>query len=252
MATNLESHVQIADVEYQPGFQARIYQPAGSGPFPTVLEVHGGAWNHGDRLSNAGMDQELASRGILIAAIDFHAPPTAGYPASIEDMYLAMTWLRARYGAQKLGLLGTSSGGHMVMLAALRAKAEYVVACWPIVDPLARYAMAKRSGRQELVSAHDAYWRTEDAMREGNPTLILERGETVSLPSALIIQGTNDDNVTPDMAERFTAAYRKRGGNIILEKYEGMPHTFFTKLPKAPETARALNAIEAFIKAQAR
>src|ERR1700680_1480514 len=41
---------------------ARIYQPKGTGPFPTVLDLHGGAWNRKDRLAEEPMDRGIAAR----------------------------------------------------------------------------------------------------------------------------------------------------------------------------------------------
>src|SRR4029453_9943379 len=45
---------------------ARIYQPKGPGPFPTVLDLHGGAWNRKDRFAEEPMDRSLAASGLLV------------------------------------------------------------------------------------------------------------------------------------------------------------------------------------------
>ena len=112
--------------------------------------------------------------------------------------------------------------------------------CWPISDPLARYRMVKEKGNTRLVEAHDAYWASEAEMEEGNPQLILERGEAATpLPPAIVVQGTADDNVTPDMADRFAAAYRARGGALDLHKFDGQPHTFIVARPGSSEAARS-------------
>ena len=106
METNGKFEVDMRDVEYQSlagkPWLARIYQPKGSGPFPTIVDVHGGAWHNGDRTSNAGIDEALAARGILVAALDFRQPPEAGYPASICDINLAVRWLK-RHAAEFSG-----------------------------------------------------------------------------------------------------------------------------------------------------
>ena len=47
---------------------ARIYQPKGAGPFPTVLDLHGGAWNRKDRFAEEPMDRALAASGVLVVA----------------------------------------------------------------------------------------------------------------------------------------------------------------------------------------
>ena len=55
---------------------ARVYQPNGPGPFPTVLDLHGGAWNAKDRKAEEPMDRAIAASGVLVVAIDLTlAPP---------------------------------------------------------------------------------------------------------------------------------------------------------------------------------
>ena len=273
---------EIREVEYQPGLLARVYEPAGDGPVPLLLDIHGGGWNNGDRTNNEPIDSWLAERGIAVAAVDFRQPPAWHYPDSIADINLAARWVRAhacefKGSPDRVGWLGTSSGGHMAALAALRpfdprytvlpheggsgaalpealegqggdARLACLVACWPVVDPLARYRMVKAAGRESMVKGHLAYWGSEAAMEEGNPVLLLERGEKAELPPALVIQGTNDDNVTPDMADRFGAAYRKAGGVIELRKYEGQPHSFIKRGGDGGAPEQALKEIEAFVK----
>src|SRR4029077_13495879 len=77
--SNDQFEVDVRDVPYQhqanKAWLARIYQPKGTGPFPTIIDVHGGAWHNGDRTNNAGIDQALAAKGILVAAVDFRQPP---------------------------------------------------------------------------------------------------------------------------------------------------------------------------------
>jgi acetyl esterase/lipase len=221
------------------------------------------------------MDEALAAAGILVMAIDFRMPPAAPYPAAVADVNFAVRWLKAHaaeLGSRPdlVGGIGTSSGGHLMMLSAMRpldpryralplreapaidARLPYVVACWPIVDPLARYQMAQARGIERLVNNHNAFFGSEAAMAEGNPQLILDRGETAELPPALVLQGTKDDNVTPDMADRFAAAYRKAGGEVTLEKFADQPHTFVSKDPTAPASLRAIEIMAAFVLKQAR
>src|SRR5512143_515768 len=98
MANTNTYAVEECDLDYQrlagQPWLARVYQPKGSGPFPTIIDVHGGAWQNGDRTNNAGVDRALAAKGIVVAAIDFRQPPEAGYPASICDVNLAVRWLK--------------------------------------------------------------------------------------------------------------------------------------------------------------
>jgi len=277
MATTVAFDVDVKDVEYQQldgaPWLARVYRPVGVGPFPTIVDVHGGAWNHGDRTNDAQLDEALASRGILTVAIDFRQPPQAGYPASVQDMNLAIRWLKvnaAEYGGvDKVGALGISSGGHLVLLGGIRprdpryaalplaghpevdASLAYVVACWPVSDPLYRYQKARDAGNDNVVTSHDNYWGSEAAMEEGNPPLILERGEPVELPPTLVVQRKVDTAHPLEMQQRLVEWYRKRGGQIEMPLFETIP-TPFRISDEAPETATVVDTIASFITAQAR
>jgi len=252
MATTVGFEVDVEDVEYQQldgvPWLARIYRPRGTGPFPSIVDVHGGAWNNGDRTNDTQLNTALAERGILIAALDFRQPPQAGYPASVQDMNLGIRWLKAHAseygGTAKVGALGVSSGGHLVLLGGLRprdpryaalplsgfpdvdASLAYVVACWPVSDPLYRYRLAKEAGNASIVKSHDNYWVTEAAMEEGNPPLILERGEAVELPPTLVIQRTVDSAHPLEMQKRLLEWYQKRGGHMEMPLYENLPSPY--------------------------
>jgi len=270
--------IEVRDLEYVrhtgAPLLARLYRPVGTGPFPAVVDVHGGAWAMGDRLNNTPLDEALAKSGIVVLAIDFRMPPEHRYPASIADINLATRWLKTHageFGSRRdlVGGLGTSSGAHQLLLSALKpqdprygalplaeapgevATLPYLVLCWPISDPLARYRMVREKGNTRLVEAHDAYWRSEDEMAEGNPQLILERGEAGTLPPAIVVQGTADDNVTPDMADRFAAAWHTRGGRLELHKFDGQPHTFIPREPASDASRRATELLCNFVLAQA-
>jgi len=246
---------------------ARFYRPEGVGPFPAVLEVHGGAWTAGDRLNNVAIGEYLAAHGIAVLSIDFRMPPVARYPETVADVNFGIRFLKAnaeRFStrAELVGGLGTSSGGHLLLLNALRprdpryasipmpgadAGVAFAVVCWPVADPLARYHAVRERGNERLVEAHHQFWPSEDAMAEGNPQLIVERGGLIEKPPALIMQGTADDNLTPDMAANFAAAYTRAGGSISFHRFEGQPHAFIARDPAAPDALRALSLIADFI-----
>jgi acetyl esterase len=247
---------------------ARFYRPDGGGPFPAVLEVHGGAWTAGDRLNNAAIGDHLAAHGIAMLSIDFRMPPGTRYPETVADVNYGIRFLKAnaaRFATRPelVGGLGTSSGGHLLLLNVLRpgdrryaalplgaadAGLAFAVLCWPVADPLARYRAVRERGNSRLVEAHDRFWPSEAAMSEGSPQLILERGEPVSAPPALIMQGTADDNLTPDMARNFAAAYRRAGGRIEFHEFAGEPHAFIARDPAAPNAQEALGLIVDFIR----
>ena len=106
---------------------ARVYQPQGPGPFPTVLDLHGGGWNRKDRLAEQPMDRALAASGLLVVAVDLTLAGEAPYPACVQDANYAVRWLKANAAkwngdVSKLGVFGSSSGGHVAELLAMRPR----------------------------------------------------------------------------------------------------------------------------------
>jgi acetyl esterase len=291
MATNaaVTSTIDVEDVEYvrhgDKPLLARLFKPRGTGPFPLIVELHGGAWCKGDRLNDTALNEPLAKSGVVVAALDFRMPPEAGYPASMADINYAIRWFKTRaaeLGSQPdmIGALGISSGAHQAMLNAMRprdpryaaiplpagaakvdATVRAVVLSWPVIDPLSRYHYAKKlkaGGKpypdvvDQVLPLHDQYWQTEAAMAEGNPVLALERGERVETPPVLYLQGTNDvAHPRPDL-DRFVAGYRKAGGQVELELYEGEGQAFITRNPTSPNVAQATEKIIEFVHKQIR
>ena len=116
----------------------------------------------------------------------------------------------------------------------LDATVRAVVMSWPVINPLSRYRHAKRALQaanppawpNSIIGRQDSYWRSEEAMGEGNPMLALERGEKVQTPPAVWFQGREDtlhdykdaeSSFDGNEPQRFVANYRKAGGSIALE-----------------------------------
>ena len=267
--------LDVTEVEYRRdlnvSWMARVYQPQGTGPFPVMLDVHGGRWNRGTRTNAEVMDRALAESGIVVASIEFRLAPDHPYPAQVADINYGTRWLKAHardFNADpgSIGAIGSSSGGHGVFLSGMRphdpryaalpldeapeldATLNYILACWPVVDPHARYLYAQETNNEGLVAATNAYFTSSDGATEGNPHMILQRGEMVTLPPAIIIQGTEDDNIPVPATKEFAEAYRRSGGEIQLETFDGMPHGFGYR--RGPETDRAVDLVKAFIARQ--
>src|SRR3954467_1491072 len=117
--------LKVSEVPFRKNAQgrqlmARIYQPVssntGAGPFPVVLDLHGGAWQRKDRLAEEPMDRAIAASGVLVVAIDMTISGEAPYPASVQDANYGVRWLKSKAAewngdASKLGVYGSSSGG---------------------------------------------------------------------------------------------------------------------------------------------
>src|ERR1700738_1848408 len=125
---------------------ARFYRPEGPGPFPAALEVHGGAWTSGDRFNNVAIAEPLAPHGIAVLSIDFRMPPAARYPDTVADGNFGIRFLKAnaeRFATRQelVGGLGTSSGGPLLLLNALRPR-DTRYASDPLPESDARLAFA--------------------------------------------------------------------------------------------------------------
>ena len=266
--------VSVQDVIYhRPGGEAllaRLYIPKGEGPFPAVIDAHGGRWCSETRLTNEVIDRGLAASGIVVMAIDFRMPPLVKFPKPVADINFGVRWLKAHardYNIHEdwIGAVGTSSGGHQVLLNALLPhdprfmedhdhvfsavdpSLRFVVACWPVTDPVDRYRYARERNMEIHIASHDAYWSDEVEMHVGSPLRIVTDGEAQSLPPLLLVQGTHDVILSPGMSERFAEAYAKAGGRVQLRHFKGEGHTFITKTPDTDSSRAAIEEICSFV-----
>jgi acetyl esterase/lipase len=283
----------IEDVEYlrhgdQPLF-ARLYRPPGEGPFPALVELHGGVWTENDRTRSRAHHEVLVGNDIAVASLDFRQGE-GGYPNSLVDINYAVRWVKANAARLKtrpdlVGIAGTSSGGHLAMLTAMRprdpryaaialppgspavdARVRCVVLFWPVINPLGRHQNARRLHEgpnppdwpPRTMRLSLAYWGNEAAMAEGSPLLALERGEPVDLPPAIWIQSRGDlihDYRDPNSgfdgseAPRFISLYRKAGGDIALHYYDAPLH-FTSERPDLPQSIEAMLRVTEFVHRQ--
>jgi acetyl esterase/lipase len=185
---------------------------------------------------------------MVVASLDFRTSNDAPYPAALEDINYATRWFKlhaADFAATNalVGGSGYSSGGHQVMLAAMRPKEyatlaldgggdidaslAYVIMGWPVIDPWSRQQLAQRLQNQRLIDNGLAFFKDDATMQgEGNPQHLVDTKAQVELPPALLLQGAADAQLTPGMAEAFVQAYGDAGGRIEYARYPGAPHGF--------------------------
>lgn len=98
-----------------------VYVPAGAGPFPGVLVVHGGGWGSGQRTDMTHIAKRLAARGYTAVNLSYRFAPTYHFPAQIEDLQQAVRWMRQNAEAYRIdpdhiGAFGYSAGGHLAAM----------------------------------------------------------------------------------------------------------------------------------------
>ena len=250
---------------------ARIYQPKGPGPFPTVLDLHGGAWNGKNRLAEEPMDRALAASGLLVVAVDMTLAPEAPYPACVQDANYSVRWLKVNAtkwngDASKVGIYASSSGGHVAELLAMRPRdpryssipladapnvdgtVAYVAMRSPISNTFARFENAQHRGRDKMVKYNTVFFNPWESIHESNPQEILERKEKINLVPFLIMQGALDDNVLPSMQENFVKTYKAAGGSCEYHLFENSVHEWVAA--PGPQTDKAREVVKTFIARQ--
>jgi acetyl esterase/lipase len=106
--------------------QLDLYVPErGSGPWPLVIWVHGGAWQTGSKEACRALF--LSTRGFAVASINYRLVDAGHFPMQIEDCRAAIRYLRANAAKYRLdpdhfGVWGGSAGGHLVALLGTSAE----------------------------------------------------------------------------------------------------------------------------------
>jgi acetyl esterase/lipase len=252
---------------------ARIYKPIGHGPFPVILDFHGGAWNAKDRFAEEPMDKALAQSGLVVVAVDLTLAKQSPYPANLQDASYAIRWVKYHASdwngeIKKLGVYGSSSGGHVAELllmkpnhpvwndltfkenTSLNSNIDFLVVRSPISNPRARYENAVEKKRSNMIQNNVNYFVPWSSIDEANPQAILDRHENVNLKPILIMQGELDDNVLPAVQMHFCETYNKAGGECTIEIFPGSEHEWVAT--PSLQTDRAQDRARQFIANQLR
>ena len=263
--------LKVSELEYRRTakgrvLQARVYQPSGPGPFAVVLSLHGGAWNAKDRSAEDPFNRAIAAAGALVVAVDLTLAPEAPYPACVQDASYALRWLKAKAktwngDASRIGVFGSSSGGHVAELLAMRpndarynaiafdggvrASPDYVLMRSPISNTFARFQTAQTNKVDSMIKNNTTFFVPWETIHESNPQEILDRKEKVALKPFLIMQGALDDNMLPAFQTKFVESYRAAGGSCDYTVFEGCPHEWVAQ--PGPQTDRAHEMAKAFI-----
>ena len=209
---------------------------------PAVLYVHGGGWEHGNRLGGGFLEQlrpALLQQGFVVASIDYRLAPKDRWPAQIVDTKCAVRYLRAYAGAygidaRRIGAWGGSAGGHLVsMLGTADESAGFDLGEWS--DQSSRVqAVVDLFGPADLTAGG---WESDPSgtVREvfgatpGTGNEILAKASPVTYvskddPPFLIIQGDADHTVPASQSQTFAAKLQAAGAPATLLMVKGGPH----------------------------
>lgn len=129
-----DSIVRQLDVEYSTpdgeSLKLDFVRPAGEGPFPVVIAIHGGGWRTGSRTEYKDFQTNMARLGVATAAVQYRLAPQFKFPAPLDDVSAALKFLlddpeQFKLDPQRVIWMGGSAGGHLALLAGLQQDDSY-------------------------------------------------------------------------------------------------------------------------------
>nr|WP_208602138.1 alpha/beta hydrolase [Micromonospora eburnea] len=242
---------------------ARLYRPAGAGPFPVLLYLFGGGWTLGTLDTCDGVCRQLcADASCLVMSVQYRTAPEHPFPAAPQDSYAAAAWLAehaAEFGGDpaRLAVAGDSSGGNLTAAVTLlaRERGGPALRCQVLVYPNTDYRADTASRRdiddRAMFNRHSVNWYwahyLSDPADGDNPLASPLRAVTLhGLPPALVISAEFDP--LRDEAEAYAHRLRAEGVPVTLTRYDGMVHGFFTMPGKLDDARRAVAEVCGFLR----
>jgi acetyl esterase/lipase len=229
--------------------------PAGPGPHPVVILIHGGFWRSHRQLDLMdGLAEDLPARGIAswnveyrrVANADLGTPadPGAGWPGTLQDLAAAADHLRELAREHNLDLhrvaaAGHSAGGHLTLWLAARPKIAAGGAIQPSgtdlfgSDPLPIVAAVSLAGVNDLAESHrqNLGAGAVAGFLGGGPDEVPDRYALASpaelLPIGVpqvLIHGDEDEHVPLAISQIYAAAARAAGDDVRLREFPGLNH----------------------------
>ena len=224
------------------GVPARLYRPAGDGPFPVVMMFHGGGWVLGDLDTADCQSREVCNgAGVVVASVDYRLAPEHRCPAAAEDCYRATAWA-AGHAAEfdgdgdRLAVAGDSAGGNLAAVVAQLARDRggpeiaFQLLVYPVTDGRLNTASFRENAEGYLLTAESMRWfwdsyapSAEERLRPyASPLLATDLS---NLPPALVMTAQFDP--LRDEGEAYADALSAAGVLVEKVRYDGFIHGFF-------------------------
>ena len=220
----------------------RIYTPAGSGPFPVILYIHGGGWVIANLDTYDGSARALtnAAQAVLVST-HYRQAPEHKFPAAHDDTWAAYEWVLKNAksfngDASRVALAGESAGGNMAAAIALMARDRKVqmpvhqLLIYPVTNhafdtpSYQENATAKPLGKAGMKWFFGHYLKS--AADGDNPRVSMLRATNLKgLPPATIITAQIDP--LRSESEMYGKKLREAGVDVHHQHYDGVTHEFF-------------------------
>lgn len=222
-----------------------LYMPADVDDPPLVVFVHGGAWRFGSRASVSNID--LVDHGFAVASVSFRLTPVAPLPAQVHDIKGAIRFLRANadeygYNADRIGITGVSSGGHLAALVGLTNGSEphegdiggnldvssdvqAVISYFgasnltSILDQSTPFGLNLREPAIELLIGGTLEEQV-DLARFGSPVFQVDEND----PPLLLMHGDQDPQMPINQSHELHGVAKEHGLDVHFEVIHGSAH----------------------------
>jgi dipeptidyl aminopeptidase/acylaminoacyl peptidase len=188
---------------------AELFLPAGDGPFPLVVVLHGGWWQARrtrTKLYTRPLSGDLVDHGFAVLNAEYRrVGGGGGWPETFDDARALVSLARRQPEAGRVGVLGHSAGGHLALYAAAEGGVDAGVALAAPSD------LEARPGPDVYALMGGAPDAVADRYAAGSPI----RRVPLGVPT-LLVHGTRDDVVPPRRSRDFAAAARAAGDDVTL------------------------------------
>jgi acetyl esterase len=213
---------------------ARVYRPAGAGPFPTVALFHGGGFVIGDLDTHDNMARAIC-RDVeaVVVSVDYRLAPEDPFPAAVEDCIAATRDLQARLdefgGDGRIAVAGDSAGGNLAAVVAQHVPgvvAQFLI--YPATDGGGEHASRAENATGYFLDLPTMLWFAGHYAPEGDetdPRLSPLRAESLAgLPPAVVVTAEYDP--LRDEGEAYAAALAEADVPVVTRRYDGLIHGF--------------------------
>jgi acetyl esterase/lipase len=231
-----------------------LYEPAGSGPFPAIVYIHGGSWRSGSKSNFRELAMDLAAKGYVGFAIDYDLQAHS-FPVSWQESAAAVRFLRDHAAAyhvdpRRILVAGASAGGQLAALVALApggpASPSPEVPTADTSDSVAGAIILNGvfdlTGKYHVIERYlgGSCSRIKAICLEASPMQHIHAGA----PPFFVGHGSADRVVPYASAALFSRDMKAAGNAVTFYTQPGGPHMYFAK---KRYYAANLAALESFL-----